>query len=136
VNDSAMNAAMSAARLTVDRFIARMGSLQARGAHVSIKMPLSESGVTEHIWVDKPRYDGRMFHGVLGNHPADLPSWSLADAVSVAPDQISDWMVIDGDQLYGGFTLHVLRSRMSTPERQMLDMQLGLTMPEQPLQLR
>jgi uncharacterized protein YegJ (DUF2314 family) len=47
------------------------------------------------------------------------------EEVRVDPEKISDWMYVDNGVLRGGFTLRVLRSRMSPQEREQFDSEIG-----------
>jgi uncharacterized protein YegJ (DUF2314 family) len=91
-----------------------------------VKAPIKEGAVTEHIWLSDVSYDNRVFHGLVGNDPLDLKKVSLGDKVTVAPDKISDWMIIDNGRLIGGYTVRLLQSRMSPAEREQFDQSSGL----------
>lgn len=130
--DAAMNAAMARARSTVDDFLQHLPELRSRGAFYTIKLPLSENGGTEHVWINEPDFDGERFTGYLANMPVSLPSWSYGDKVSVPADGISDWLAVADGTLYGGFTLHVLRPRMTEEELQAMTDGLGAPLPDQP----
>ena len=81
----------------------------------------------EHIWLDDISYDGDLFTGRLSNAPLHLEDLKLGDKVSVATDDVSDWMIVDEDgRLTGGYTLRVLRNRMSPEEQEQFDKESGL----------
>lgn len=133
VGDPEMNAAMARARSSVGTFIDRLPALQASGANVSIKFPLTENGETEHVWVGDPRIEGGRFTGYLASVPVNLPSWSHGDRVSVPIENISDWMALTDGTLYGGFTIHVVRDRMSPGEQRAMAQRMGIRFPDKPV---
>lgn len=131
--DSAMNAAMSQARSSAVIFAGQLPDLRASGAYASIKFPLTEGSVTEHVWMGDPVFDDGQFTGYLASVPDNLPSWTRGDQVQVSADQISDWMAVDDGELYGGFTVYVLRDRMSPAEQRDMARQMGVTLPDHPV---
>ncbi len=133
VGDPEMNAAIDRARSTVGAFVERLPALQASGASVSIKFPLTENGETEHVWVGNPRIDGRNFTGYLASVPVNLPSWSQGDRISVPIEDISDWMALTGGTLYGGFTIHVVHDRMPPGEQRAMAARMGIKFPDRPV---
>ena len=80
----------------------------------------------ENMWVSDVEYDGREIRGTLLNQPNWLTSVSEGDAVVAAPNRIVDWMYTLGERAYGGFTVQLLRSRMSPGERSQHDNAWGL----------
>lgn len=132
-SDTEMNAAMAQARSSLNGFVDRLPRMRAAGLPVSIKFPLSENGETEHVWMGDPVFGDGLFAGYLASEPANLPSWSYGDRVVVPADEISDWMVIEDDTLYGGFTMYVARDRMSPEQRKAMADRMGLALPDQPV---
>jgi uncharacterized protein YegJ (DUF2314 family) len=73
------------------------------------------------------RYDGKAFHGRLNNRPVDVRAIKLGDAVTVAPDEISDWMYVDNGKLVGGYTIRVLVDKLPPNERKQVEQESGYT---------
>lgn len=128
-DDAVMNEATAAARASVDRMIERLPALQNAGLYVSVKMPIVTGKKTEHMWVGDLEFRDGKFFGKLANDPVDGDLQS-GDAVSVAKADISDWMVVDGTELHGGYTIIVLRNQMSDDKRAEFDASSGLRVPE------
>ncbi len=133
--DPSMNAAIAEARRTAPEFVDRLPELQGTGATVSVKIPVSEDGKVEHIWLANLRYENGQIKGTLANEPVDLPSWSYGDAVSVPLDQISDWMAIQHGELFGGYTLFAIRDGLAGPERRRFEASVGMAFPDEPRSL-
>ena len=74
-------------------------------------------GGLEHMWLAEVRFENGEYRGVINNEPVDTMAVKLGDVVSVKPEELSDWMYIDGRQLVGGYTIRVLFSQAS-PEQQ------------------
>jgi len=129
VEDEEMNAAMAAARASFGGLAERMDKLRARNAVVSIKIPLTSGENTEHIWLGDPEIRDGEVHGALGNVPLH-GTHEIGDLVSAPVAVISDWMVVDGDRLYGGYTIIVGRARMLPEERAAFDQNVYFQIPD------
>jgi uncharacterized protein YegJ (DUF2314 family) len=81
----------------------------------------------EHMWMDEVDFDGRIVSGVLLNAPNWLKTVKAGDAARVPLEQISDWMYAISDEVYGAYTVNLLRSRMGLRERREHDAAWGLS---------
>lgn len=75
----------------------------------------------EFMWLTEIDFDGRELQGTLINSPQSLRSVKEGDEVSIAGKQIVDWMYVISGKVYGGFTVDLMRSRMSKGERKQHD---------------
>ncbi|MGL6073376.1 MAG: DUF2314 domain-containing protein [Fimbriiglobus sp.] len=80
----------------------------------------------EHMWFSDVDYDGEFVSGVLLNSPNWVKSVRQGEDVRVPLHQISDWMFVMGGEVYGAYTVNLLRSRMKPRERQDHDEAWGL----------
>lgn len=71
-------------------------------------------------------FDGRELRGELLNAPGSLRSVSEGDRLAVPLERLSDWMYEMDAVVYGAFTVHELRSRMSASERRAHDEAAGV----------
>ncbi len=111
-NDPEIAAAIAEARRSIDEFIAHLQNPSPTMMHFSVKKPFpARDGSREHIWVDVTEFRDGKFHGKIGNNPVAVEGIALGDAVTVAKDDISDWIIVDGDNIIGGFTTEVMRKR-------------------------
>ncbi len=99
-----------------------------------LKVPFSDDdsddeSQVEHMWVDQVNFDGVDVTGVLINEPNWLKSVAQGDEVSFPVSRISDWLCVLDEQVYGGYSIQVLRSRMSDDERNNHDEAWGLRFP-------
>jgi len=58
--------------------------------------------------------------------PESTTNVKLGDTIQIENDNISDWMYADNQKLEGGFTIRLLRKRMTEPERKQFDNKIGL----------
>jgi uncharacterized protein YegJ (DUF2314 family) len=101
----------------------------------SVKAPFSdgEQGTrttdipeVEHMWLSEVDFDGQFVSGVLLNAPNWLKSVKEGDSARIPLGQISDWMYAIRGEVFGAYTVNLLRSRMGRRERQEHDAAWGL----------
>lgn len=80
----------------------------------------------EHMWLTDVDYDGEFVSGELVNAPNKLKSIKQGDTLRVAIGGLSDWMYVIGGDVYGGYSVNLLRARMSAKERKNHDAAWGL----------
>src|SRR3954464_3104874 len=85
-----------------------------------------DPGYVEHMWVNDVDFDGRRVRGTLLNQPNEVTSVAMGDKVKVRLKTLSDWMYTIAGEVYGGYTVQLLRSRMGKRERQEHDDAWGL----------
>jgi hypothetical protein len=64
------------------------------------------------------------------NSPNEITSVKKGDQIKLRKDEIEDWMYVIDGRVYGGFTVQVLRARMSSAERSAHDGAWGFTFAE------
>lgn len=120
-DDPEMTAAMSRAQETLPQFISALRLPSPSQSDFTIKVGFTDAGDTEYMWVTPVTYDGTKFNGKLDNDPVQVRNVKLGDAVSVEPNRVADWMYVDDGKLVGGYTLRVLRDRMTPAQRRRYD---------------
>lgn len=128
--DPSLRAATAQARKTVDEFIARLEKPAAPESFFSVKVRLQEGRVVEHLWLGHVRFDGQKFTGTLDNNPDWLARTKAGSTHEVAPDQISDWMIMENNRLIGGYTIRALRDKVPPVQRVKWDQALGFSIDE------
>jgi uncharacterized protein YegJ (DUF2314 family) len=97
-----------------------------------VKLPFTDGPRTdgnfefEHMWIGDTGFDGNSVNGTLLNSPNWLTSVREGSVVSVPFDNLTDWMMTADGRAYGGFTVNLMRSRMSRRERDEHDQAWGL----------
>jgi len=131
--DEEMNAAIKKAQETLPLFIEALQAPKVSQTHFCIKAKFHYGdGNIEHIWVSDLSYSGDQFEGVISNEPVYIKDLHLFNHVTVEKQDISDWLIIENDILLGGFTIHVLRNRMTDEERKRFDSGLEYAIPDEP----
>jgi uncharacterized protein YegJ (DUF2314 family) len=97
-------------------------SVVKRGFPTNEKSNLS----LEHMWVGDISFDGKIVRGNLLNQPNQIDNLNQGDSVEFDYEEISDWMYSINNNVYGAFTVNVLRSRMSKKELKEHDDAWGL----------
>ena len=120
-----MTAAIAEARATVGGFIARLEHGPA-AAYAAVKAPVTQGDEREHLWLSPVRVTAGRFEGIVANVPEYVHGLAMGDTLRLSPDSISDWMLIDRDTVYGGYTVYVLRDRMSARNRRAFDSTQGV----------
>jgi uncharacterized protein YegJ (DUF2314 family) len=116
-DDPKMNAAIEKARSTADQFIAALAKPKKSQSSFTVKYRVADGDDGEHMWIDPVMFKDGKFHGKLANEPDIVKTVKLNDDVSVAKEDISDWMYVDDGTLVGGFTLRAIRDSL-TPKKQ------------------
>ena len=80
----------------------------------------------EQMWFDEIDFDGETVSGMLLSEPNWLKTVQAGDSVQIPLTQISDWMYAIGGEVYGAYTVNLMRSRMSPQERREHDQAWGL----------
>ena len=113
--DPAMNAAKDKARATLDKFDFMFG--EGEPGTYTIKFPLTQNGKTEHIWLQVDRLSDDGFIGRLANEPVNGNEYKMGQVLEVAKSDVEDWMVNQGDAIYGGYTARVMMDQMPEDQR-------------------
>ena len=116
-DDPAMATAIDAARRSARVFAGQVGSPSPPYEYAAIKVRLADRGIGEHLWARNPRLLNHTFTAVLDNDPVDQKGRADGDTIRVDIDSISDWMLIRGDTIFGGFTVYALRDAMGPSAR-------------------
>jgi uncharacterized protein YegJ (DUF2314 family) len=89
----------------------------------------------EHMWLSEVDFDGQFVSGVLLNAPNWLKTVKEGDSARIPLGDISDWMYAISGEVFGAYTVNLLRSRMGRRERQEHDAAWGLTFGD-PMKIR
>ena len=78
------------------------------------------------MWLSEVDFDGVLVSGVLLNDPNWLKSVKAGDPARIPLGEISDWMYVISGEVFGAYTVNLLRSRMGRRERREHDGTWGL----------
>jgi len=117
-DDVEMNTAISKARESTAEFLQILTSPKPNQTDFSAKRPYPKKSGSggEHIWISDLTYDGKLLHGKVGDDPVDIANLKIGDEVSFPPAELTDWLYLEDGKIVGGYTIRVLRKRMSPQE--------------------
>ena len=87
------------------------------------------------MWCSDVQFDGVGISATLVNQPNWVRSVKNGDRVRLRLDEISDWMYTIQDEVFGGYTVNVMREDMNPKERAEHDGAWGLNFGD-PKQIR
>ena len=126
-DDPGMNAAIAKARATVGTFVTALRAPKKSQSGFAVKVRITDEGANEHFWLSDVRYDGSEFSGKIANDPERVFTVEVDQVVSARAAEISDWMYVDNGKLVGGYTVRVLRDRLSSSDRAEFDRTMPFT---------
>ncbi len=128
-DDPEMTAAIAQAQATLDQFIADLQAPKQGQTYFSIKarfaVPGGQPVTYEHMWLYNVSYGSSEFTGQLGNEPVHRTDLVLDQTLTVPRADVTDWMIIQDGVLVGGYSVRLLRSRLSAAEREQFDREAG-----------
>lgn len=124
--DEEMNDAIKIANQTLETFNEALRSENPIVSYFALKTRFDTPDGSEHIWLSIISFKDNKYFGVVDNLPESTTEVNLGDTIQITNDNISDWMYIDNQKLQGGYTIRLLRNRMSEEERKMFDAESGL----------
>ncbi|HJT80007.1 MAG TPA: DUF2314 domain-containing protein, partial [Chthoniobacterales bacterium] len=116
-DDKAMDKAVTKARESLGFFLAALKADKPDSTDFKVKKCCVDGDNVEHVWIRDITWDGKVFHGRVDNAPLDVHNVKLGARVTIAPDDVSDWMFVKDGKLMGGFTTRVFYSGLSAAEK-------------------
>ena len=118
--DASMNAAIKAARSTLDLFWAALEKPGTTGGSLKVAIPV-DTGGAEHIFLaDIQRIGTGRYQGLIANNPVHLRTLRRGDVYQFTDDQISDWLYIRDGLMHGLYTVRVMLPRMPKQQAEAL----------------
>ena len=124
--DAEMNEAIKTANQTLHKFNEALKSGNPNFESFALKTRFDAPNGGEHIWVSNITLRDSKYFGVVDNLPESTTDIKLGDTIQIRSDNISDWLYIDNQKIRGGYTIRVLRKRMTEIERKQFDAESGL----------
>jgi uncharacterized protein len=91
-----------------------------------LKARSKDKPLVEQMWISDIDFDGQYVSGVLINTPNWLTTVKQGDPARLQLGEITDWMYAISGEVFGGYTVNLMRSRMGSAERQEHDDAWGL----------
>lgn len=125
-DDAEMNDAIKTAKQTLDKFANALKSGNKDYQNFALKIRFNAPNGGEHIWVSDITLKDNNYIGIVDNTPEATTEAKIGDTIQIENDHISDWMFFENQKLRGGYTLRLLRDRMTEEERNQFDRESGL----------
>ena len=125
--DADIQAAMEKARATYPDFLKALQNPAPNQRQFLVRAIFPAKDTKQQIlWVNNVTYDGTLLHGKVDDNTASLGSGIPSDGkVSVAADQIADWMYNEDGKAVGGFMLRALKGKMTEKEWEPIERQFS-----------
>lgn len=128
--------AYAKARHTLPLFLGAIGSVRFSGATNSVKIKLRDDDCSKEVGEDRFAYlwlwdvqqdMGTTLLATVRELPKDgLNRLKVGSTLRFEYKDVHDWMIAEGSQAWGGFTLRVIRDRMGPQERLQYDEYTGI----------
>ena len=117
-DDVEMNVAIAKANASLDEFIKARESM-GKDFHGLIKARFTEPGDNgaEHMWVEVSSVNRDNISGILLSSPDWLKNVKYGDNVTFPKSSVSDWVYVRDGIAHGGYTMRLLRDRMTPAEQ-------------------
>jgi uncharacterized protein YegJ (DUF2314 family) len=124
--DSPMNAAIIKAQRSIDAFDKALKAHPATYTDFAVKKRYNTADDGgEHMWIGGISIENGHYRGTVNNDAEKTTEVKYGDTVTVRRDEITDWMYLDRNVLRGGYTIRVIRDKMTKEERAKMDSELG-----------
>lgn len=120
-----MKQAVAQARATLGEFLERARHPQPGDEAFNVKVKLTDSGGTEHLWIGDLKLDKEPYSGKITMDAEILRNVKSGQTCVFRLDEISDWMYMSNGKMQGNHTLRVLLKSMPKEEAEALKAKLG-----------
>jgi uncharacterized protein YegJ (DUF2314 family) len=120
-DDKQMDRAVENAQKSLGFFMAALRAKKDGDTVFEIKKGFVDGDKVEHLWIREVTYDGKNFHGKIDNRPLEVSNVHLGQHVTLAPQDVTDWMFLKDGKLIGGYTTRVLYARLSPEDKAEFD---------------
>lgn len=125
-DDTEMNEAILKANQSIDKFNEALLSSNPDYEYFALKTRFVTRKGGEHICVSNIIIKENNYYGILDNLPESITNMEIGDTIQIKKENISDWMYINHKKLCGGYTVRLLRKRMTELERKQFDHDNGI----------
>lgn len=126
-DDTEMKVAIETARKTFGEFEKALKSENPNFVAFTIKKPYESTQGEEHLWIRSILYNTKKdtYVGIIASDPQFTTQVKYDDIVEITRNEISDWYYVENNVLKGGYTIKLLRSRMTASEQKQFDKESG-----------
>ncbi len=125
-DEAKLQAAVDAARQSIGQFLDSFADPKPDQDSFLVSVAFIEGTRFERIWVSGLDFSGETLRGVIASEPA-LAGFVFGQPVEFTYPQITDWMYVEDGRLVGGYTMRVIRDRLSADKRAQFDAEVPFT---------
>jgi uncharacterized protein YegJ (DUF2314 family) len=125
--DKEMLNAIKTAKKTFSEFEKAMKSGNPNFKNFTLKKPYKSDKGDEYLWIKSVMFYAKKnrYVGIIADAPLYTNEVKYDEIVEIDEDEISDWMYFENNVVRGGYTLRLLRSRMSVENKKLFDKESG-----------
>lgn len=101
------------ARATINQFIDALENPRAGQTLFAVKAKFVDGDRVEYMWLTDLRYEDGRFTGIVNNEPSVVSNVRMGQEHTVPVNEIDDWMILENDQIVGGYSVEVVARRQS-----------------------
>ena len=120
-DDQEMNKAIVKAKGTLDQFDKAFQNNIFDTSTFALKVQFPTETGAEHIWATSIKIENGNYYGIVDNLPNTATQVKLGERIKLNKEDITDWMYADNGLLRGGYTIRLIRRRMSAEEKKQFD---------------
>lgn len=126
--DKKMKKAIRQAKASFNEFETAIKSENPNFKKFLLKKGFESPNGEEYLWVMNILINkvNNNYVGIVANEPLYTKAVQNGDFIEINSDDVGDWMYLDNNVVKGGYTLKLLRNRMSKKERQQFDAESNL----------
>ncbi|WP_086594464.1 DUF2314 domain-containing protein [Hymenobacter crusticola] len=124
-NDPEMTLAIKRGKASFSQFLSAMQQQDSANSNFAVKVHYDDGEQVEHIWLSNLTVENSQLYGVVDNVPEFTKQVKEGQKVKVDTSLVTDWNYTRGKKLIGGYTIKLLRERMTPAERTEFDESTG-----------
>ncbi|MCR5887370.1 DUF2314 domain-containing protein [Hymenobacter sp. J193] len=126
-DDEEMNKAMRQGKATLPAFLLTISKSDSTIINSAIKVHYDDGVQREYLWVGSLSIENGQLYGVVDNKPEFTSQVVAGQRILVDTTTAVDWNYTQNNRLFGGYTIKLLRNRMTPEERAEFDQSTVLT---------
>jgi len=127
--DAEMRMAAHKAQVSLDEFDERLKHPPSGQTRLGLRGIFESQGETEYLWLRNVTIVPEGYRGTIISPPT-LPGFALDQEVVLPRAAVADWYAVEGGYLIAGYSLRLMRSRLSPEARARADEQSGYIIEE------
>ncbi len=126
-SNQAMADAIDRARETLPVFFKALAEPYGDKENFALKVAIKDGTQVEHKWLVDLKHEGGQWSGVFHNLPFAVSTVKKGQRFMISHNNISDWMYLQDQKIYGGYTVRVLAEMLAPGDAAVLKAALAYT---------